>query len=94
MKFRLIDASKADLRVERMCDLLDVSISGYDNAIVETVFKTIKNKRIWRASFQTRQQATIQLGKYIDGFYNPRRRHSALGYKSSNKFEAEMAIIE
>ncbi len=74
------------------------SMSGkgnfYDDAIVETVFKTIKNKLVWRTSFQTRKEATAQLGKYIDGFYNPRRRHSALGYKSPAKFETKMAIIE
>jgi transposase InsO family protein len=74
------------------------SMSGkgncYDNAIVETVFKTIKNELVWRTSFQTRKEATAQLGIYIDGFYNPRRRHSALGYKSPIKFEAEMASIE
>jgi len=70
------------------------SMSGkgncYDNSMVETVFKTIKSELVWRTSFQTRKQAIIQLGKYIDGFYNPKRRHSALGYKSPIKFEAEM----
>jgi putative transposase len=74
------------------------SMSGkgncYDNAMVETVFKTIKNELIWRTSFQTRRAAELALGRYIDGFYNPRRRHSALGYKSPASFEAEMAITE
>jgi len=74
------------------------SMSGkgncYDNAMVETVFKTIKNELIWRISFQTRTAATSALGRYIDGFYNPRRRHSALGYKSPVSFEATMAITE
>jgi len=64
--------------------------------MVETVFKTIKNELIWRTSFQTRGAAELALGlaEYIDGFYNPRRRHSALGYKSPVSFEAEMAITE
>jgi len=66
----------------------------YDNSMVESVFKTIKNELVWRTAFQTRHQATSQLGKYIDGFYNPKRRHSALGYKSHSNFEAEMAIKE
>lgn len=74
------------------------SMSGkgncYDNAMVETVFKTIKNELIWRTSFQTRRAAEVALGRYIDGFYNPRRRHSALGYKSPASFEAVMAITE
>ncbi len=66
----------------------------YDNAMVETVFKTIKNELVWRTIFQTRIAAELALGRYIDGFYNPRRRHSALGYKSPASFEAEMAITE
>jgi len=64
------------------------------NAMVETVFKKIKNELIWRTSFQTRGAAELALGRYIDGFYNPRRRHSARGYKSPVSFEAEMAITE
>lgn len=74
------------------------SMSGkgncYDNAMVETVFKTIKNELIWRAGFQTRKAAELALGRYIDGFYNPSRRHSALGYKSPASFEANMATTE
>ncbi|MGL4294926.1 MAG: integrase core domain-containing protein, partial [Aestuariivirga sp.] len=74
------------------------SMSGkgncFDNAMVETVFKTIKNELIWRTIFQTRKAAEVALGRYIDGFYNPRWRHSALGYKSPVLFEAEMAITE
>jgi len=77
---------------------IHASMSGkgncYDNAMVETVFKTIKSEMIWRTSFQTRRQATNAIGRYIDGFYNPRRRHSALGYKSPITFEAELAVIE
>ena len=74
------------------------SMSGkgncYDNSMVETVFKTIKSELVWRTSFQTRRLATNGLGRYIDGFYNPIRRHSALGYKSPIKFEAITAVIE
>ena len=74
------------------------SMSGkgncYDNAMVETVFKTIKSELVWRTSFQSRRQAEIAIGQYIDGFYNPRRRHSALGYKSPIAFEAGMVTTE
>lgn len=66
----------------------------YDNVMVETVFKTIKSELVWRTSFQTRQQATNALGRYIDGFYNPIRRHSALACKSPIKFQAKMAETE
>jgi len=74
------------------------SMSGkgncYDNAMVETVFKTIKSELVWRTSFQTRRHAEKAIGRYIDGFYNPIRRHSALGYKSPIIFEASIADID
>ena len=67
------------------------SMSGrgncYDNAMVETIFKTIKSELIWRTAFATRDQASQAIGKYIEGFYNPRRRHSSLGYVSPAVFE-------
>ena len=69
-----------------------ISMSGkgncYDNAMVETVFKTVKSDLVWRTIFASRRQAEIAIGRYIDGFYNPRRRHSALGFQSPCAFEA------
>ncbi len=68
-----------------------VSMSGkgncYDNAAMETFFKTIKAELIWRQFWQTRRAAEIAIFEYINGFYNPRRRHSALGWKSPLAFE-------
>ena len=68
-----------------------ISMSGrgncYDNAMVETFFKTIKAELIWPVAWQTRQQARNAVARYIDGFYNPVRRHSALGFKSPIQFE-------
>jgi putative transposase len=72
-----------------------VSMSGkgncYDNAAVETFFKTIKAELIWRQTWETRQQAEAALFQYINGFYNPRRRHSALGGKTPLTFERKSA---
>ncbi len=72
-----------------------VSMSGrgncYDNAAVETFFKTIKAELIWRRTWQTRRQAEIAIFEYINGFYNPRRRHSTLGGKSPIQFERKAA---
>lgn len=71
---------------------LVASMSGrgncYDNAMVETVFKTIKSELIWRTTFATRAEAGKAIGRYIEAFYNPRRRHSSLGYVSPVAFEA------
>ena len=70
-----------------------ISMSGkgncYDNAMVETFFKTIKSELIWPVAWQTRQQAENAIARYIDGFYNPVRRHSALGFRSPIAFERE-----
>ena len=72
-----------------------VSMSGkgncYDNAAVETFFKTIKAELIWRRPWETRRQAETAIFQYINGFYNPRRRHSALGGKSPLAFERQVA---
>ena len=71
------------------------SMSGkgncYDNAAIETFFKTIKAELIWRRSWETRRQAETAIFQYINGFYNPRRRHSKLGGKSPLAFERQVA---
>lgn len=46
---------------------------------------------IWRQSWQTRQQAEVALSEYIIGVYNPRRKHSAQGWKSPLAFEKQPA---
>ena len=61
------------------------------NAAVETFFKTIKAELIWRRSWATRRQAEMAIFEYLNGFYNPRRRHSALGWKSPVAFERKVA---
>ncbi len=63
----------------------------HDNAAMETFFKTIKAELIWRHSWRTRRAAEIAIFEYINGFYNPRRKHSALGWKSPLAFERTAA---
>ncbi|MBB6262692.1 transposase InsO family protein [Paenochrobactrum gallinarii] len=65
---------------------------GIDNAMVETVFKTIKSEMVWGTSLQTRADAVKALGRYIDCFKNPIRRHSALGYKLPIAFVANSLV--
>ena len=73
----------------------NVSMSGkgncYDNAAVETFFKTIKAELIWRRIWATREQVTQALFQYINCFYNIRRRHSATGGVSPITFERQAA---
>ena len=54
----------------------------YNNAMVETVFKTVTSELVWRTVFNTRDEATAMIGHSIDRFYNPTRRHSALAFMS------------
>ena len=63
----------------------------YDNAAVETFFKTIKAELIWRQPWETRRKVEIAIFEYINGFYTPHRRHSALGWKSPVDFERKVA---
>lgn len=75
---------------------LIASMSGkgncYDNAMVETVFKTLKSELIWRTAFSSRADAKRAIGQYIEGFYNPTRRHSSLGYVSPATFETAFKV--
>ena len=63
----------------------------YDNASVETFFKSLKAELIWRQKWATRRQAEAAIFQYINGFYNTRRRHSYLGGISPLAFEAKVA---
>lgn len=59
----------------------------YDNACAESFFATLKTELVHRSRFRTRDEARLSVFRYIEGFYNPRRRHSALGYKSPEEYE-------
>jgi putative transposase len=59
----------------------------YDNAVCETFHASIKKERIYRRSWPTRAEARASVFEYIEGWYNPRRRHSTLGYLSPAEFE-------
>ncbi|EIM30517.1 hypothetical protein MicloDRAFT_00007670 [Microvirga lotononidis] len=56
--------------------------NGFDNAAVETFFRTLKSELVGRSVFVTRAEAKQAIGRYIDGFYNPVRRQSTLDYIS------------
>ena len=61
---------------------------AYDNAACESVISTIKNELIKRRSWTSRDQARLAVFSYIETFYNPRRRHSALGHLTPVGFES------
>ena len=59
----------------------------YDNAVCETFLASLKKEKIYRHSWPTRAAARTAVFEYIEGWYNPRRRHSTLGYLSPIEFE-------
>ena len=56
----------------------------WDNDLAESFFSALKNERAHRTVYATKAQATRDVIMYIEGFYNSRRRHSALGYQRPN----------
>jgi hypothetical protein len=63
----------------------------YDNAVCETFHASLKKERIYRQSWPTRATARTAIFEYIEGWYNPRRRHSTLGYLSPIDYERRHA---
>jgi putative transposase len=61
--------------------------SAYDNALAEAFVATLKTELLYRSSWPTREAVKTAIFEYIEGFYNTRRRHSALGYLSPAEFE-------
>ena len=60
---------------------------AYDNAMAESFFATLECELLDRRRFKTQAEARIAVFEFIEGFYNPRRRHSSLGYLSPITFE-------
>ena len=60
---------------------------AYDNAMAEAFFATLECELIDRRRWPNQVEARMAVFSYIEGFYNPRRRHSALGYLSPAAFE-------
>jgi putative transposase len=49
--------------------------------MAESFFSALKSERVYRTVYATKSQARSDVIRYIEGFYNGRRRHSALGYR-------------
>jgi putative transposase len=68
---------------------------AFDNALAESFFATLETELIDRRTFKTRDRARLEVFDFIEGFYNPRRRHSALGYLSPAEYEqTQMNLIK
>jgi putative transposase len=59
----------------------------YDNALAESFFATLECEVVARSRWRTHAEARMAVFAFIEAFYNPRRRHSALGYLSPAEYE-------
>jgi transposase InsO family protein len=73
-------AFKKQLKTYRMTQSMSGKGNCYDNAVTETVFKTLKTEWIYGTSFADQHELRGSLFEYIELFYNRKRLHSALGY--------------
>lgn len=62
---------------------------AYDNAMCESFFATLECELLDRRKFKTKAEARMAIFEFIEGWYNPGRRHSALGYKSPINYEKD-----
>jgi putative transposase len=67
---------------------------AYDNAMAESFMGTIKNEALNTRRFKTRAEVEQTMFAYIEGFYNPRRRHTALGNISPMEYEQQLELRE
>lgn len=63
---------------------------AYDNAMCESFFATLECELIDRSRFRNQAEARMAVFDFIEGWYNPHRRHSALDYESPVNYEEKM----
>ena len=82
----------------RRCELMGVRPSmgsvgdAYDNAMCESFFATLECELLDRQRFPTQAAARLAVFEYIEGWYNPHRRHSALDYRSPVNYERSLSL--
>lgn len=75
--------------LQKHCIAPSMSRKGdcYDNAVVESFFKSLKVELCKEMRFKTREEARSKIFEYIEVFYNRKRLHSTLGYQSPVEYE-------
>ncbi len=83
-----------EYRAELAAHGMVASMSGkgdcYDNAVAESFFSTLEFELLMRNDWHTREDARRAIFRYIEAWYNRRRRHSTLGYLSPAEYEAQV----
>ncbi len=66
---------------------------AYDNAMAESFFSTLEAELLSRRRFASQAEAKMACFSYVEGWYNPVRLHSGLGYRSPMTYEADMQAV-
>jgi putative transposase len=66
---------------------------AYDNAMCESFFATLECELLEQRRFASQAEAKMACFSFIEGWYNPIRLHSALGYRSPMAFETAMEVV-
>ena len=61
----------------------------WDNAVAESFFATLKKELVYRQSWPTKSELETAVFEYIEVYYNRKRMHSALGYRTPEQVESE-----
>ena len=84
------DKHRTLLRDYQMTQSMSRKGNCWDNAPMESFFKTLKVERIYQTQYATRAEARLDIVDWIEGFYNRQRLHSAIGYQTPVGAEASL----
>ena len=76
------DEHRQLLKDYRLIQSMSRRANCWDNAAMESFFKTLKVERVHSMRYDTRALAKLDIVNWIEGFYNQRRLHSSIGYKT------------
>lgn len=83
-------AYRAELAAHGMVASMSAKGDCYDNAVAESFFSTLEFELVMRHDWHTKEEARRAIFRYIETWYNRKRRHSTLGYLSPAAYEAQV----
>jgi len=81
-------AFRSLLKANQLLQSMSARADPYDNACCESFFSTLKREMLQKGVFEGFDDARTELFEFIEGYYNTRRKHSSLDYRTPNQFEA------
>jgi putative transposase len=84
------DSHRQLIKDYRMVPSMSRRANCWDNSAMESFFKTLKVERTHLLRYDTRAQAKLDMVDWIEGFYNHRRMHSSIGYKTPANIESDL----